>query len=99
MKELCLEQLMVNYNDDYVIRYGQWDSYHGNDYIGRTCYMTFKDAYKQFNEMKTHNKIVWAQLIFEDLDIPDHQEVIMEFEKEVIDFGIFGKVLGAAKSK
>ena len=100
MDEKCLEQYMVNYNDDFIIRYGEYDSNAGKEgNINRTFYMTFKDAYKQFNEMKTHNKIVWAQLIFEDLDIPDHQEVIMEFEKEVIDFGIFGKVLGAAKSK
>lgn len=98
MSEKCLEQYMVNYNDDYIVRYGECDSYCNGDYISRTEYMTFKDAYNKFNKMKIDSKIIWAQLIFEDLDIPDHQKVIAEFEKPVMDFG-FCKMLGQAKSK
>lgn len=98
MTQKCLEQYMINYNDDYIIRYGECDSHYNGDYIGRTQYMTFKDAYKEFNKMKTNNNVIWAQLIFEDLDIPDHQEIVIEFEKEVMDFGIC-KMLGIAKSK
>ena len=60
MDEKCLEQYMVNYNDDFIIRYGEYDSNaekEGN--TNRTFYMTFKDAYKKFNEMKENNKIIW----------------------------------------
>ena len=57
LDEKCLEQYMVNYNDDFIIRYGEYDSNTGKEgNINRTFYMTFKDAYKQLNEMKTDNK-------------------------------------------
>lgn len=99
MDEKCLEQYMVNYNDDFIIRYGEYDfnaEKEGN--TNRTFYMTFKDAYKQLNEMKTDNKTLWAQLIYENLYVTDHQEVIEEFEKEIIDLGLC-KMLMPVKSK
>ena len=92
MENYEIEKFMVNYNDDFVIRYGD------EEQIFRTQYMTFKDANKEFNKLKLDSKVIWAELIYEDLNKLDHQEVLDSFEKQVQDFG-FCKFVMPLKSK
>lgn len=70
---------------DFVVRYG------GENSVGRTDYMTEKEATKFYNMLSLNTVTTWKELIHEPLDEPEVQRIVMSDSVKVIDLGL-GKI-------
>jgi hypothetical protein len=69
--------------EDYVMRYG-------NDIeTNRTDYGSLNEIQKEFQKKKKDSSCIWAEILFEPLNVSDKQVIIDSFEKEITN--IFGK--------
>lgn len=69
------------YAEDYFVRYGD-----RSGVIDRTFYDTLANISKAYDKIKLGLLVTWKELIFEPLDIPEHQEVIKDDEVTLIPF-------------
>lgn len=78
--------------EDYVVRYG------GETPVGRSDYMTEKEASKFYAKLDLSTSITWKELLHEPLEDLEVQEVIRYECVKVMDLGI-GKIAVPERSR
>lgn len=71
--------------NDYVVRYG------GENSVGRSDYMTEKEAIKFYDKVELNTSTTWKELLYEPLEEPEVQDVVRSDAVKVLDLGI-GKI-------